>query len=379
MQWRVTPQKFYKKMTDKKYLATIPEIISEAKEGKMFILVDDEGRENEGDLVIPASMCDDQKVNFMATHGRGLICLTLTESRISELGLPLMSFNNESLYKTAFTVSIEAREGITTGISAFDRAKTISDAIDSKKGKSDIVSPGHIFPLKAQNGGVLVRAGHTEAAVDIAQLAGLNPSGVICEIMNDDGSMARMPNLIKFAQKHQMKIATIADLIEYRSKNEKLIEEVSRQKFISKTAGEFEAIIYKSKIDDVEHIALVKGVISGNEPTLVRMHHLNILSDCLDDAESLRTGSLEKALQKISQAGNGVLVLIRQPNETISHLIGKNENLTQNREKELRNYGTGAQILSDLGVKDMTLLTNAKRSVIGLEGYNMRICDHQKF
>ncbi len=363
-------------MSKNQFLATIPEIIAEAKAGRMFILVDDENRENEGDLVIPASMCDDTKINFMAKYGRGLICLTLTESRVFELGLPLMSSNNESRHKTAFTVSIEAKEGISTGISAFDRAKTIADAINPTKTKDAIVSPGHIFPLKAQNGGVLVRAGHTEAAVDISKLAGLNPSGVICEIMNDDGSMARLPDLIKFSQEHQMKIATIADLIEYRRQNEKLIEIVCKEKFISQIAGEFEAIIYRSKIDNIEHIALIKGDINSNNPTLVRMHHLNILSDCLDDAQNSRSGILTKSLQKISQNGSGVVVLIRQPNEAISHLLNKESLFTKNREIELRNYGTGAQILSDLGIKNMTLLTNSKKSVIGLEGYGIKICGY---
>ncbi len=364
-----------KSMSNKKnHLTSISKIISEAKQGKMFILVDDEGRENEGDLVIPAMLCDDKKVNFMAKYGRGLICLALTEERVMRLGLPLMSMNNESRHKTAFTISIEARDGISTGISAFDRAKTISDAIDSKKGKEAIVSPGHIFPLKAENGGVLVRAGHTEAAVDIATLAGLNPSGVICEIMNDDGSMARMPDLIKFAKKHQMKIATIADLIEYRRKHEKLIEVVEQKKFTSKIAGEFLATVYKSKIDGVEHIALVKGDINQSPSTLVRMHHLNIFFDCLDDAQNPKTGSLIKALKKISKAGSGVLVLIRQPSESISNLfLGE-----KNKEKELRNYGIGAQILSDLGVKNMTLLTNSKKSVIGLEGYGIKIRGYKK-
>lgn len=363
---------------EKKYLATIPEIISEAKQGKMFILVDDESRENEGDLIIPAQLCDDQKVNFMARYGRGLICLALTEKRIGELDLPLMAMNNESRHKTAFTVSIEARSGISTGISAQDRAKTIRDAIDQKKGKEAIVSPGHIFPLKAQNGGVLVRAGHTEAAVDIAKLANLNPSGVICEIMKDDGSMARLPDLIKFAKTHKMKIATIADLIEYRRKNEKLIEVIERKKFVSKIAGEFNATIYRSKIDGVEHIALVKGKIDKASPTLVRMHHLNILTDCLDDATDPRSGLFAKALKKISKAGNGVVVLIRQPSESLSNLFFGEENQQKNQEKILRNYGIGAQILSDLGVKNLTLLTNSKKSVVGLEGYGIKIVDYQQ-
>lgn len=361
-------------MSDKKFLSSIPEIIEEAKQGKMFILVDDENRENEGDLVIPAELCDDQKVNFMAKFGRGLICLALTEERVQQLDLPLMAMNNESRHKTAFTVSIEAREGIATGISAKDRATTIRDAIDAKKGKSSIVSPGHIFPLKAQNGGVLVRAGHTEAAVDIAKLADLNPSGVICEIMNDDGSMARLPDLIEFAKTHKMKIATIADLIEYRRKHEKLIEVVEERKFISESAGEFLMKIYRSKIDGVEHLALVKGNIGGTLQTLVRMHHLNIFHDCLDDKQSQKSGLLINALQKISKNGSGVLVLIRQPQEKITDVL----NGEKNQEKQLRSYGTGAQILVDLGVQNMTLLTNSKKSVIGLDGYGLKISNYQE-
>lgn len=360
----------------KKYLATIPEIIEDAKNGKMFILVDDEDRENEGDLVIPAELCDDKAVNFMAKYGRGLICLALSEKRVEELDLPLMAFNNQSRHKTAFTISIEAKSGISTGISAFDRAKTIKDAIGTTTGKDDIVSPGHIFPLQAQNGGVLVRAGHTEASVDIARLAGLNPSGVICEIMNDDGSMARLPDLIEFSKKHQMKIATIADLIEYRRKNEKLIEKVKTEKFISKSSGEFNAIIYKSKIDGVEHIALIKGQINKENPTLVRMHHLNILSDCLDDNNNSRSDLLRNSMQQIAKNKSGVIVLIRQPNELISHLLCQNNGL--NKEKELKNYGIGAQILVDLGVQNMTLLTNSQKSVVGLEGYDLKICGHKK-
>ncbi len=355
-------------------LAKIEEIISEAKAGRMFILVDDENRENEGDLVIPAAMCDDKKINFMAKYGRGLICLALTEERVEQLGLPLMSFENQSRHKTAFTVSIEAREGISTGISAFDRAKTIADAINENKGRNAIVSPGHIFPLKARNGGVLVRAGHTEAAVDIAELAGLNPSGVICEIMNDDGSMARLPDLLEFATKHDLKIATIADLIEYRRKNEKLVEVVERGIFDSKSAGEFNFTIYKSKIDNIEHIALTKGTFDEATSTLVRMHHLNILSDCLD-INNGRSGLLLKALQKISDVGKGALVLIRQPNESIANLI----NNTTNKERELRNYGIGAQILLDLGIKNLTLLAKEKKLVIGLEGYGIKISSYETF
>ncbi len=362
----------------KKYLATIPEIIQEAKEGRMFILVDDEGRENEGDLVIPAAMCDAEKVNFMAKYGRGLICLTLSEERVRELNLPLMSMNNQSRHQTAFTVSIEAKTGISTGISAFDRAKTIADAIDPTKGKESIVSPGHIFPLKAEKGGVLVRAGHTEAATDIAVLAGLNPAGVICEIMNDDGSMARMPDLIKFAKHHKLKIATIADLIEYRRKNEKLVEVVQRSKITNKQAGEFDLVVYRSKVDNVEHLALIKGEISKTSPNLVRMHHLNIFSDCLEDTQNPRSGMLQKAMKKVAKNGSGVIVIMRQPNEEITHLLSGAEVPQKNKEKELRNYGTGAQILADLGISEMTLLTNSKKSVIGLEGYNLKIRGYKK-
>ncbi len=358
----------------KEYLSSIDEIIMEAKSGKMFILVDDENRENEGDLVIPAQFCNDRAVNFMAKEGRGLICLALAEKRVKELNLPLMSLNNQSRNKTAFTVSIEAKDGITTGISAFDRAKTIADAIDNNKGGDSIVSPGHIFPLKAQNGGVLVRAGHTEAAVDIARLAGLNPSGVICEIMNDDGQMARMPDLIEFAKKHGLKIATIADLIEYRRKNEKLVEVVHEQKFASKEAGEFDLKIYKSHVDGVEHIALVKGKVRGESPTLVRMHHLNIFSDCLSGFGE-RSSILQDSMRIINENESGVVVIIRQPNESVSDYLGIKK---QDNDRILRNYGTGAQILLDIGVKKINLISSSQKSVVGLEGYGLEIVDYTK-
>ncbi|MBL6664391.1 MAG: 3,4-dihydroxy-2-butanone-4-phosphate synthase [Rickettsiales bacterium] len=354
-------------------LATIPEIIEDAKNGRMFILVDDENRENEGDLVIPAQLCDDKAVNFMAKYGRGLICLTLDEKRVEELALPLMSMDNKSRHKTAFTISIEAKTGISTGISAQDRAKTIQDAIDPSKSQHDIVSPGHVFPLRAQDGGVLVRAGHTEASVDIAKLAGLNPSGVICEIMNEDGSMARMPDLIEFAKEHNLKIATIADLIEYRRKNEKLIKVTKRDKFISEVGGEFEIIFYQSTIDNVEHIVLKKGDIDNNDEILVRMHHLNILSDCLDNKNDQKSHILRKSLAKIADNQSGVLVLIRQPNEVISTMFENKANASNT----LRNYGIGAQILGDLGIQKIRLLTNSKKSVIGLDGYGLKICNYE--
>lgn len=351
----------------KNNLATIEEIIKEAKNGKMFILVDDENRENEGDLVIPAQFCDKEAVNFMAKFGRGLICLALDEERVSALGLPLMALDNRSRNKTAFTVSIEAKDGISTGISAGDRAKTVADAIDESKGKSDIVSPGHIFPLKAQNGGVLVRAGHTEAAVDISRLAGLKPSGVICEIMKDNGEMARMPDLVRFARKHGLKIATIADLIEYRRKNELLVEKIHDDVFETDFAGDFKLSVYKSKVDGVEHVALVKGEITGREPVLVRMHHLNIFEDCLK-----KNGALKAAMKKLDKHKNGVIVVIRQPKESVLGLL-KGQKI-----EILRNYGTGAQILTDLGVRDMLLLTGSKKSVVGLEGYGLRILGYRK-
>lgn len=360
------------------YLSTIPEIIDEARSGKIFILVDDENRENEGDLVIPAEKCDDQKINFMAKYGRGLICLALDESRVNQLELPLMALKNESRHRTAFTISIEAKDGIATGISAQDRAKTIKVAIDNTKGKESIVSPGHIFPLKAQNGGVLVRAGHTEAAVDISKLAGLNPSGVICEIMNDDGTMSRMSDLVKFAKKHNLKIASIADLIEYRRKNEKLVELVETRKFNSKIAGEFLAKIYRSKIDNIEHLVLIKGEIEREKSVLVRMHHLNITSDCLHSSNDPRSGILQKAMKKIAKNGNGVVVIIRQPNEKISELFF-DENLYKTKFiNTIRNYGTGAQILVDLGIKNLILLTNSKKSIIGIEAFGINIQDYKK-
>lgn len=363
---------------NKKFLSTIPEIIEEAKLGKMFILVDDEDRENEGDLVIPAQMCDDKQVNFMAKYGRGLICLALEGNRVNKLGLPLMALDNGSRHRTAFTVSIEAREGVSTGISAKDRAKTIADAIDSKKGKEAIVSPGHIFPLKAQDGGVLVRAGHTEASVDIAKLAGLNPSGVICEIMNDDGSMARMPDLILFAKKHNLKIATIADLIEYRRYNDKLVEQVGQNIIDSEFGGEFKVVIYKNKVDGSEHLALIKGKIDIKKPVLVRMHHLNLFDDILGEKKNGKNGILQKAMQKIAKNENGVVVIIRRVAEPLVNLVSSSKSLKVKPEKELRHYGIGAQILLDLGIKEMILLTNSKKSVIGLEGYGLTIFKYEK-
>jgi len=355
------------------HLSKIEEIILEAKQGKMFILVDDENRENEGDLVIAAQFCDDKAINFMAKYGRGLICLALNEKRVQQLDLPLMSLNNESRNKTAFTVSIEAKDGITTGISAYDRAKTIKDAINPLNGKEAIVSPGHIFPLKAQNGGVLVRAGHTEAAVDISRLANLNESGVICEIMNDDGKMARMPDLIEFAKRHDLKIATIADLIEYRRRNEKLITLIHKQKIEINNIGEFDLTIFKNNIDNIEHLVLSIGDLAKTRSGLVRMHHFNFFSDFIQNINNDKDNILRKSLQKISENKCGAVVIIRQPQESISNLLENNSS-----KKILRNYGIGAQILNDLGLEEIILLTNSEKSVIGLEGYKIKIVGYQK-
>jgi len=361
-------------MSHSKHLSSIEEIIEDAKAGRMFIIVDDEARENEGDLIIPAGKADADAINFMAKHGRGLICLALEKTRVKELGLDLMTRRNKTRHQTAFTVSIEAREGVTTGISAADRAKTIDVAINSKKGAEDIISPGHVFPLVAREGGVLVRAGHTEAAVDLARLAGLNPSGVICEIMNDDGTMARMDDLIDFSKKHGLKIATIADLIAYRRNNDKLVKREVETTLNSKYGGQWKMIIYVNTVEYAEHIALVKGEIKPDEPTLVRVHSLDVLSDVLGDVESGKTG--QRSMEIIANNGSGVVVLIREPNRTsLSDSIRKRMALEkkQDRKGGLRDYGIGAQILLDLGVRDMILVTDSEKTVVGLEGYGLSI------
>ncbi|MGD9742489.1 MAG: 3,4-dihydroxy-2-butanone-4-phosphate synthase [Dongiaceae bacterium] len=350
-------------------------IIEEARNGRMFILVDDEGRENEGDLVIPAQMATPEAINFMAMHGRGLICLAMTRERIAELGLPLMSPNNESRHYTAFTVSIEAREGVTTGISAPDRARTIATAIDPTKGRGDIVSPGHVFPLVARDGGVLVRTGHTEAAVDIARLSGLNPSGVICEIMNDDGTMARRDDLIAFAQRHALKIGTIADLIAYRRRHDRIVERAAEGSLASRHGGEFRMIVYVNRVAYAEHIALVKGDIAAPGPVPVRMHALSVLEDVLGDTSGGRGGELQAAMRMIDAHGRGVVVLIREPLPTsLSDRV--RARLSQSGHgSQLRDYGIGAQILLDLGVHEMILISNTKRTIVGLEGYGLSVVD----
>ncbi len=360
------------------HLSPIEDIIADARDGKMFILIDDENRENEGDLVIPAQFATPAAINFMAKHGRGLICLSMTHERVESLGLNLMSRDNKSRHQTAFTVSIEAREGVTTGISAADRAHTIQVAIDPSRHSADIATPGHVFPLVARDGGVLVRAGHTEAAVDISRLAGLNPSGVICEIMNDDGTMARLPDLIEFAKQHELKIATIADLISYRRRSEKLVKRIIESDFVSQFGGDFKMVIYSSTTEYSEHIALIKGKIDSSKPTLVRMHALNLLQDMLGDASPSTASHLQPAMEQIAKNGSGVVVLIREPIRTaVSDRLRLRLGEAPHSPMDLRDYGIGAQILLDLGVKDMLLLTNSKRSIIGLEGYGLTIKGYQ--
>ena len=359
------------------FLSSPEEIIDEARNGRMFILVDDEDRENEGDLIIPAQMATPEKINFMARYGRGLICLALTKRRVDELGLDLMSRNNGTRHETAFTTSIEARDGVTTGISAADRARTVSVAIDASKGADDIVTPGHIFPLVAREGGVLVRAGHTEAAVDIARLAGLNPSGVICEIMAEDGSMARLDNLMRFARLHGLKIGTIRDLIAYRRRHDHLVEKRAESRFHSRWGGDWRAISFWNKATKGETMALVKGHIDPAKPTLVRMHALSVFDDVFaHDTE--RQGLLEGAMRMIGEEGAGVVVLINRPSpdhatRAIRTLEGKPPVSDDDMPAEQRDYGVGAQILAELGVHDMVLLTNTKHALVGLEGYDLSI------
>jgi len=345
-------------------IAPIEEIIEEARNGRMFILVDHEDRENEGDLVIPAQMATPEAVNFMATNGRGLICLSLPGERIDALGLPLMSPKNLSRHETAFTVSIEAREGVTTGISAHDRARTVAVAIDPTRGAADIATPGHVFPLRAKDGGVLVRAGHTEAAVDIARLAGLNPSGVICEIMNEDGTMARLPDLIGFAQKHGLKIGTISDLIAYRRRHDNLVRESGVKPVQSSIGGEWMLRIFTDETQGGEHIVLTKGDISTDDPVLVRVQTLNPLEDALGLGPA-PAGELQKAMEIVAAEGRGALVLLRDPAMKLA--VGGSVS-----PQILRQYGLGAQILAALGIRRMVLLTDSPQpKFVGLDAFDL--------
>ncbi len=360
------------------HLSSIEEIIEDAKSGKMFILVDAEDRENEGDLVIPAQFATPDVINFMATHARGLICLPLSQSRADELKLDYMARKNEARHSTGFTTSIEARDDISTGISPRDRAHTIATAINPSKTAHDIVSPGHVFPIIARDGGVLVRAGHTEAAVDISRLAGLNSAGVICEILNDDGTMARLPDLIKYAKHHNLKISTIEKLVAYRHKYDNLIERSVSTK-INGFGGEFKAQIYINTIEYAEHIALVKGDITTDEPVLVRMHAVNVIDDLLG-AKSSNHSIIQKSMELIEKEGRGVIVLIRDTRPTVvsETILAQQEKPTSPSSKRLIEFGVGASILADLGVKNIILLSNsAQKNLIGLDSFGLTIVDQR--
>jgi 3,4-dihydroxy 2-butanone 4-phosphate synthase/GTP cyclohydrolase II len=364
-------------------LATIDEAIDEIRRGRMVILTDDKDRENEGDLCMAAEKVTPEAVNFMATHGRGLICLTLTEERVKHLGLAMMVSDNTSPFGTAFTVSIDSARGISTGISAADRAKTILDSIADDAKPQDLATPGHIFPLRARNGGVLVRAGQTEGSVDLARLAGLKPAGVICEIMKDDGTMARQPDLMRFAKKHKLKVVTNADLIQHRLNYDSLVYKAASAPLPTRTGGEFQAIVYNTHVDESEHLALIKGQISANEETLVRVHTKYIPGHVFG-FELLNTGAvIQRSMELIAKAGKGVILYL-QPKQKAHHptmvayprVEGKQQkgmNPSFVYQADFKEYGIGAQILRDLGVRKMRLLTNNKKHLVGLRGYGLEV------
>jgi len=358
-------------------ISSTKEIIAEARAGRMVILVDHEDRENEGDFVIPAEFATAEAINLMAIHGRGLICLPMSPERIDRLGLPMMAVNNSSRHETAFTVSIEAREGVTTGISAADRALTVATAINEQNTMAALATPGHVFPLRARRGGVLVRAGHTEAAVDIARLAGLNPSGVICEIMKDDGTMARLPDLVDFAARHKMKIGTISDLISYRHKHDNLIIELRREKVTSSHGGDWDMRIFADQITGTEHVVLIKGDITDGRPVLARTHALNALEDVLGIGLSKRahgpTGKLPRAMEIIAREGRGAVFLFRQPRPK---LAGEMED--DDAPRTVKQTGLGAQIISTMGLRELILLTDSPQTrYLGLDAYGITITGTQ--
>jgi len=368
--------------SDPNGLSKIDDVIADARAGKLFILVDDEDRENEGDLCVVGDFATADAINFMAKYGRGLICLALTRQRTEQLGLSMMERRNESRHETAFTVSIEARDGVTTGISAADRAHTIKTAIDPACGERDITTPGHIFPLVARDGGTLVRAGHTEAVVDIARACGIAmPSGVICEIMKDDGEMARLPDLLAFAKQHDLKIASIADLIAWRRRNESLVQRTVETAINARIGGDWRVVIYVNTISKTEHIALIKGDISAGDPVLVRMHALDLMADLLGEVSEKRAGDeLESAMKAISAAGRGIVVVLRESGaSSLSSVISQKLAVASDSgaSRELRDYGVGAQILTDLGVRKMILLSDTRPNVVSLYGYDLEITDWQ--
>ena len=355
-------------------LATPEEIIEDARNGRMYILVDAEDRENEGDLIIPAQFATPDAINFMAKFGRGLICLALEADRAELLGLRNMSEENASRFETAFTQSIEAREGVTTGISAGDRARTIQVAIDPESRADDIVSPGHMFPIIAKDGGVLVRTGHTEASVDISRLAGLNPSAVICEIMNDDGTMARLDDLVKFAQFHGLKIGTIESLVAHRLERDHFVRHVASADFTSQRGDDFRIHVYRNLLDGREHVALSRGEAVDGEPSLVRVHKIDFAGDVLSE-ESPRSGLIWDAMKELAaHDGHSVLVLIREGSiDTLLERLGAHKSTVDRKEQTVREYGVGAQILTHLGVHKMTLLSNTMPKLIGLDAYDLEI------